>query len=384
MPLQITKTKPKAPPCILLYGQPGVGKTTLAASLPDAVFLPVEDGTGSLEVDALPTPRTWDEIMTAIRSLATEPHPYRVLVIDTIDAAEALLFRDITRGARVDSIEEVGGGYGKGYTAAVEAWHAMCNAIADLNARRGMVTVLLGHSTVATYKNPEGPDYDRYTLKMHAKSAAVIVGFASVVLFAGYQDTVQLNKADARRADAAMKRGKIQTSGERILRTKRTGACDAKTRYTMPDEIPLSAAALIRYIPGLGTQRPDDWIQPYTEELSARLAALGVEVADPLGAIRAAFAAKGAEFDKIGHTRRMQALDKITEGSELLAAMIGAFAGPVEAAPVGPDPVVEPPQEQQRPPPRRTPPGAEGKRPTPAPPREHTPSPADDGDDGMS
>ncbi len=321
MSLQVTKTKPKPPPCMIVYGLPGVGKTTMAASLPDAILLPVEDGTGSLEVDALPRPTSFSEIIEAVRALTVEQHPYRVLVIDTVDAAEALLFAEVTRRAGVDTIEEVGGGYGKGYTAALEGWQTLCSAIADLNARRGVVTVLLAHSAVVAYKNPEGPDYDRYTLKINNKAAAFLIGFASVVLFAGYADTVQLNKADARRPDADLKRGKVR-SGERFLRSKRSASADAKSRYTMPDEIPLSATALGRYIPGLGAQRSDDWITGYTADLTARLASLGVEVADPLASIRGAFRASGRDFDKLSHTARMQSLDKITDGSPLLAAIV--------------------------------------------------------------
>lgn len=45
---------------------------------------------------------------------------------------------------------------------------------------------------------------------------------------------------------------------------------------------------------------------------------------------------------------------------------------------------VDPPPQQQTQRPRRAPPGAGDKRPPPAPAREHTPSHADDGDDGMS
>lgn len=339
MPLIITKTKPKPPPCVVVYGLPGVGKTTMAAAIPDAVLLPVEDGTGSLEVDALPRPTTFSAIIDSVRALTTEPHAYRVLVIDTVDAAEALLFAEVTRRANVDTIEEVGGGYGKGYTAALEGWQTLCAAIAELNARRGVVTVLLAHSAVVAYKNPEGPDYDRYTLKIHAKAAAFLIGFASVVLFAGYSDTVQLNKADARRADADLKRGKVR-SGERFLRSKRSASADAKSRYTMPDEVPLSAAALGRYIPGLGgVQRSDDWIAGYTEDLRARLTALGVDVGDPLAALRAAFSASGRDFDKLSHTGRMQTLDKLTEGSALLTAIL-QHATPADDATTTPSPEV--------------------------------------------
>jgi hypothetical protein len=45
-------------------------------------------------------------------------------------------------------------------------------------------------------------------------------------------------------------------------------------------------------------------------------------VADPLASIRGAFRASGRDFDKLSHTARMQSLDKITDGSPLLAAIV--------------------------------------------------------------
>ena len=44
----------QAPPRIVMYGVGGVGKSTFAASAPNPIFIPVEDGISTLDVDAFP------------------------------------------------------------------------------------------------------------------------------------------------------------------------------------------------------------------------------------------------------------------------------------------------------------------------------------------
>ncbi len=56
--MKLAQLKPQtleAPPKILIYGAPGTGKSTLAASAPNAIVLHGEDGTKHLTVARLPS-----------------------------------------------------------------------------------------------------------------------------------------------------------------------------------------------------------------------------------------------------------------------------------------------------------------------------------------
>ena len=60
------------PPRIVLYGVPGIGKTTEASFAPKPIFLPVEDGLGQLDVPTFPQPKDYSEVASAIDTLLNE------------------------------------------------------------------------------------------------------------------------------------------------------------------------------------------------------------------------------------------------------------------------------------------------------------------------
>ena len=72
---------------LFLWGDSGVGKTTLALQFPKPVVIDLEGGTDlygeSFDFDVLRA-STADEVMAAVEWLLTHPHSYRTLVIDPI------------------------------------------------------------------------------------------------------------------------------------------------------------------------------------------------------------------------------------------------------------------------------------------------------------
>ena len=83
------------PARILIYGVQGIGKTTLAANMPNPVFLASEDGLGGL-VD-IPH---WDieshqDVIDGIKTLITEEHDFKTVVLDTVSALEVVLHEQL-------------------------------------------------------------------------------------------------------------------------------------------------------------------------------------------------------------------------------------------------------------------------------------------------
>lgn len=225
-----------APLRIVLYGVEGIGKTTFAAGAPSPVFLGSEDGFGTLDVPRLPPPESWAALLEWVSKLTQEKHTFRTLVLDTLDWLEPLCWAHVCEKHQGNTIEDVAGGYGKGYLFAVDEWRWLLRSLDRLRQVRGMHVVCLAHAEVKTFTNPEGTNFDRYQLRMHQKSAAVVKEWCDVLLFANHEVVVKTQQRGDR---ALLGKGKAQDGG-RMLFTERRPAYDAKNRYSLPAKLPLA------------------------------------------------------------------------------------------------------------------------------------------------
>lgn len=217
------------PTKMLVHGGPGVGKTTLAAGAPNPIVFPAEEGTNHLDVARFPRPERWSDLFDAIDALANEPHDYRTFVIDTLDALEPMVFRAVCEAVGKKSISDFP--HGQGYVASIDQWRLMLARLERLIEVKNMGVILIAHSAIRTFANPEGPDYDRYQLKLNDKAAAVLVEWSDDVLFAQYE-TFAVDRDGSRKAKGV--------SGARVLRTQETATYKAKNRHSLPPTLPLN------------------------------------------------------------------------------------------------------------------------------------------------
>jgi hypothetical protein len=220
-----------APYRIVIHGTDGVGKSTFAADAPSPIFIGAEDGTGHLDVARFPAPECWADVLDAVRTLTREEHGYKTLAIDSLDWVEPHIWQTVCDAAGVDHLEEVGGGYGKGPAAALDLWRSLLSAIERLQAAKGMHVILIAHTQIKPFKNPEGDDWERYVLKLHPGAAGLCREWVKGVYFANYETFAVKDKS---------KRIRGVSTGARLLYTQRTAAYDAKDRYCLPESLPLS------------------------------------------------------------------------------------------------------------------------------------------------
>ena len=225
----VQRGRVERPPVVLLYGTEGVGKSSWAASAPEPIFLDLEGGTDRLDVARFPKPESWEDVLAAVAQLTTEQHEYRTLVVDTLDALEPLCWAYVCQQAKQPDIEAFG--YGKGYVAALDQWRVFTAALERLIRQRSMSAILIAHSWIRPFKNPEGDDFDRYELKLHLKAGGFLKEWSEAVLFARYETFAH--------KDAKTKRVRGVSTGDRVIHTARTAAYDAKNRYFLPEVIPL-------------------------------------------------------------------------------------------------------------------------------------------------
>lgn len=226
------------PPRLVVYGTEGIGKTTLGASIADAVFIPTEDGLGQLECARFPIRQTMPAFEEDLDALATGKHAYGAVVIDTLAGVERMVWDFVCREAGKSNIAEIA--FGKGYAQALIYWRRILARVDRLRNERGMMAVLIGHSRVEKFDDPLSASYDRYSLRLYKTSAELVSEWADAVLFATRRTRVSAD--DDGRVRAAPVGGE---GGERILRTVGGPACVAKNRYAMPEELPLAWPALL-------------------------------------------------------------------------------------------------------------------------------------------
>ena len=223
------------PPRLIVYGTEGVGKTTLGAGFPSPIFIQTEDGLGRLDADTFGLCRSWQDVKDCLAAvLAEPPGAHRTLVVDSLDWLEKLIWADTCREGGKKNIEDFG--FAKGYIYALSRWDEFVATLDRIRAEKRMAVLLLAHHVVASVKNPNGDDYNAFAPRLHNKACGVVCQWADAIGFAHLKMAVDSQKK------------KAVGNGERVATWIGSPGLTAKNRFGMPEELPLSFAALAPYI----------------------------------------------------------------------------------------------------------------------------------------
>lgn len=263
----------------MFYGPEGVGKTSLVADT-GALFLDIEGGSGEVEAARYPfnpgeadefKPRSLDQVEAAIDDLLTNPgHGFPAIAIDTVTALEALVHKAICERDKKGGIE--GYGFGKGFNIAVERLRPLLAKL-DLLRTQNVAIFLVGHSSVQTFKNPTGEDYDYFSLAAHHKFAGALKQWCDVVGFIQFEGGSRKLDGD----ESQSKRARGWTTGRRLIQLARTAAWDAKSRLAVPDEIELDVAHPWQPFAQARLAARDATVDSLREQVVAELERIGVE-----------------------------------------------------------------------------------------------------------
>jgi hypothetical protein len=220
------------PPRVLVHGQEGVGKTSLAARFPEPVFLQTEDGVpAGLKLATFGLLSTYVDVRDALAALGNEAHAYQTVVIDSLDKLEGLVWADVCASNHWPSIEAPG--YGRGYVIADRWWRDLLAGLDWLRRERSLTIVLLAHSTIETVNDPRAPAYTSYQLRLHKRARGLVQDEMDAIFFLASDVHVV-----AEDVGFAKKRNRADGSAARFLHCEGRPAFVAKSRFELPAKIP--------------------------------------------------------------------------------------------------------------------------------------------------
>ena len=231
----ITSSKAKTfpPQRIVIYGTPGIGKTTFAGTFPNPILVRLEDGAAALDIPTFPkVVIALSELDQALRAL-NKQHNFKTLIIDSLDWLEPLVWRYVCRQAGVENIEDFG--YGKGYVKVDDVWRNIQSKIQKLCDNHKMNVVTIAHAVPVTVDPPDMDPYQRYSLKLHKRASAIWMEWADMILFVNYK--THLISTDTGSSDSRKKRKKAEGTGERVIYTQERPAYQAKCRWPLDEMI---------------------------------------------------------------------------------------------------------------------------------------------------
>jgi len=215
----ITRGKKHTPWFAILYGAPGVGKTTLASLAPDPVFLDLERGTDLLDVARLTL--EGQDLKEALNTL--HGAEFTTLVIDSLTALERVHTDQLCKEKGWTTIEALD--YGRSKKMWRQEFTKLLTSVAHNFRASGKNVLLIAHAKTREVTDPVSQQsYDRYELDCDKDLHPQIISQVDGVFLLKQKVLVKDDKAIG--------------NGTRVLLTTDKPQYVAKSRWPIAEEIP--------------------------------------------------------------------------------------------------------------------------------------------------
>jgi|GEM_PF-6950365 len=227
--MQLTTGKKPQPYKVLLYGVPGIGKTTLATLAPKPVIGDCERGSNRINCARYEV-NNFDELMQSVQAAINEPECH-TFCPDSVTAINKMIELKVCEIFGCSSIGEKKDIFGADYMKVRSLWTDFLFGLDQLTLS-GKNVILIGHQEVRRMKDPIHDEYDKMVINVDKKVLEPLVAAMDGVFYYCYEKL----KDD--------KKGKLNATGRRMLITKSLGDhFEAKSRFECDKEIIVTDSA---------------------------------------------------------------------------------------------------------------------------------------------
>lgn len=224
---EITQGLETRPIKVGIYGAEGIGKTSLANEMPNALIVDTENGSSRINCRRIKC-SSWEDLLAIAKGVIDDPSICRTLVIDTLDKAETYCIDYLCQKFRKANIEDWG--YGKGYTVLQDELSKLFELLNKV-IEAGVHVAVIAHGKPRKYELPEESGaFDRWELKLTRQVAPLFKEWCDILLFCNYKTYVITTENNTKKAQG----------GKRVMYTTHHACWDAKNRFNLPDELELS------------------------------------------------------------------------------------------------------------------------------------------------
>jgi AAA domain len=207
----------------LVYGVPGVGKSTLGSEAPKPLFFGDQAESGQFNVKSGPEPKTVQEIRDALNEMIqAETLDFKTLIFDSLGWFEPIVWKEVCKQENKKTIDDIG--WQNGYKMSLGRHLEIIELLKELRRKHKIDIFVLGHSKVKTFQDPSiSSSYDQYMLSIHEEAANAWTRSVDMVLFMNFE---VLKKDDKDKF--------AQGEGIRLMYTQERPAFKAKNRFGLP------------------------------------------------------------------------------------------------------------------------------------------------------
>jgi len=222
----LTQANLRAPKGIV-YGPPGIGKTTFGAGAHKALIVDCENGAAHVTCDRTPYLSNWPVIRQWLEALAKGGHGYKTVVVDSVDWLLRRLEEHVSGVKDTDhgmsqTMNRSHGGYGNGKQVLKNYVYQYLLPMLDSIVNSDMAVVLLAHATRHEVTSIDGATAEKSAPDIHPDLVGTMIEWSDFV---------------------AAARKDVNNVRELVL--NETGQQLAKNRYGIESALPMNWDALM-------------------------------------------------------------------------------------------------------------------------------------------